>query len=322
MSQSKQRRTVNPIPFIANRADPYILRHVDGRYYYTASVPEYDRIMLRSADSLDGLRSAPETVVWSKHDSGDMSYHIWAPELHWLDGVWYLYFAAGRADDIWHIRPYVLQCRGSDPLSAQWRESGIPKRKDNFSFNDFSLDMTVFTHAGRRYAVWAEKVNTGRKISNLYIAEMETPLSLKTQQVLLATPSYDWERIGFWVNEGPAFISSQSKLCITYSASETGADYCIGLLWADVDSDLLDPQSWHKERQPILETCQKIGLYGPGHNSFFHDKNGNTVCAYHARTYKNITGDPLNDPNRHTYLMPVSWRNGLPVLDYDAQSAF
>ena len=46
--------------------------------------------------------------------------------------------------------------------------------------------------------VWAEKVGVGKQISNLYIGEMETPYKLKTVQVLLTSPDYDWERVGFW----------------------------------------------------------------------------------------------------------------------------
>lgn len=55
-----------------------------------------------------------------------MSCHVWAPELHWLDGAWYLYFAAGDIDDVWNIRPYVLRCEGGDPLTGTWREEGLP----------------------------------------------------------------------------------------------------------------------------------------------------------------------------------------------------
>ena len=68
---------------------------------------------------------------------------------------------------------------------------------------------------GRRYAVWAEKVNVGKKISNLYIAEMATPTRLKTAQVLLTTPDYAWERQGFWVNEGPAVIQRGGRVFLT-----------------------------------------------------------------------------------------------------------
>lgn len=34
--------------WIAQRADPYVIRHTDGIYYFTASVPAYDRIVLRA----------------------------------------------------------------------------------------------------------------------------------------------------------------------------------------------------------------------------------------------------------------------------------
>ena len=47
-------------PFIPQRADPYILHHKDGSYFFTASVPEYDRIVLRRASTLAGLRDAEE----------------------------------------------------------------------------------------------------------------------------------------------------------------------------------------------------------------------------------------------------------------------
>ena len=80
-------------PWIMRRADPYVYRHTDGSYYFTASLPEYDGIALRRADTLYGLKDAEEIRIWNKHTSGIMSFHIWAPELHYLDGKWYIYFA-------------------------------------------------------------------------------------------------------------------------------------------------------------------------------------------------------------------------------------
>ena len=307
-------------PFIARRADPYVLNQ-GGKWYFTASVPEYDRIALRAADSLEGLRDAAETVVWRAHESGDMSQHIWAPALHVLDGRWYIYFAASRKDDIWALRPWVLRCEGDDPVVGPWVECGMLKRADGdeFSFTDFSLDMTVFEHNQRRYCVWAEKVSVGRKISNLYIAEMADPLTLKTPQMLLTSPSYAWERHGFWVNEGPTFIAHEGRVYIAYSASDTGPAYCMGLLWADGEADLMDISAWHKLNRPVCTTDAARGLYGPGHNTFFTDGDGAVYTAYHARQYDEIIGDPLYDPNRHCYIMALSFKDGLPVFDADNQ---
>lgn len=306
-------------PWILQRADPYVYKHKDGQYYFTASVPDYDRIVLRRAGSLSGLSKAGEVTIWVKHESGPMSIHIWAPELHYLDGCWYIYFAGGDKDDIWNIRPYILECRDEDPLTGTWRELGKMQRsdKDEFSFEAFSLDGTVFENKGKRYYVWAEKVGVGKQISNLYIAEMESPYKLKTVQVLLTTPDYDWERVGFWVNEGPAVIKHNGKIYVTYSASETGAAYCMGMLTAREEDDLLDPRSWKKEREPVLCTNEALGIYGPGHNSFTRDENGEPVMVYHARKEKEITGNPLYNPNRHAMLMKIDWApDGRPVFSY------
>ena len=308
-------------PWILQRADPYVYRHTDGTYYFTASVPAYDRIVLRKSSTLDGLKDAGETTVWVKHDTGIMSKHIWAPELHYLMGKWYIYYAGGDIADEWAIRPYVLECQGQDPVKDPWVEKGKMKRAegDVFSFEAFSLDATVFCNKGKYYYVWAEKVSVGPQISNLYIAEMENPCQLKTIQVLLTTPDYDWERVGFWVNEGPAVIKHQGKIYLTFSASETGAAYCMGMLTADEDADLLDPRSWSKDRYPVLKTDAEKGIYGPGHNSFTTDEEGNPVMVYHARTEEKIEGNPLYNPNRHAMLMKVRWDEvtGRPVFSYD-----
>ena len=306
-------------PWILQRADPYVYKHTDGTYYFTASIPAYDGIVLRHSDTLAGLKDAEEVRVWQKHDKGIMSEHIWAPELHYLEGKWYIYYAGGDIDDVWAIRPYILECADQDPMTGNWVEKGKMTRaeEDEFSFEAFSLDGTVFENRGKHYYIWAEKVGVGKQISNLYIAEMENPCKLKTVQVLLTTPDYDWERIGFWVNEGPAVIHHDGKIYMTYSASETGAAYCIGMLSISEDADLLDPAMWKKERYPVLETNAEKGIYGPGHNSFTEDEQGNPIMVYHARTEEKIEGNPLYNPNRHAMLMKLTWgEDGRPVFKY------
>ncbi|MCR5107808.1 MAG: family 43 glycosylhydrolase [Lachnospiraceae bacterium] len=306
-------------PWILQRADPYVIKAEDKTYYFTASVPEYDRIILRSSDTLSGLRDANEKEIWHRHESGPMSKHIWAPEIHFLFGKWYIYYSGGDKDDIWAIRPYVLECSGNDPMNDEWVEKGKIKcaPEDEFSFRAFSLDATVFEVNGKWYYIWAEKVGVGRQISNLYIGRMKNGYSLETVQVLLTTPDYDWERHGYWVNEGPAVIQRNGKVFVTYSASDTGIHYCMGMLTADADSDLLDPLSWKKERYPVLSSSSKHTVYGPGHNSFTTDDEGNDIMVFHARIETEITGDPLYNPNRHAMLMPVRWKDGRPYFSYE-----
>lgn len=307
-------------PFIEQRADPYVYRHDDGNYYFTASVPDYDKIILRKSPTLLGLKDAEEKCIWTKHESGDMSKHIWAPELHYLDGKFFIYFAASRAEEIWRLRPYILECLGPDPMTDEWVERGMIQRSDDdiYSFKSFSLDSTILENKGEYYYIWAEKVSVGIGISNLYIAKMKSPTKLSTPQVLLTTPDYDWERVDIWVNEGPAVIKKDGKIFLTYSASATGECYCLGMLSINEDADLLDPRAWQKEKKPVLASDREKGFYGPGHNSFTKLPDGRDVCVFHARTYLEIEGDPLYDPNRHTMLMEVKWNDkSYPVFDYE-----
>ena len=320
MNKNNYKETAYNRPFIKNRADPQIYRSESGMYYFTGSVPEYDRIILRQSASLSGLPFAKERTLWQKHETGPQSIHIWAPELHQLWGKWYIYYAAGDKADIWNIRPYVLECMGNDPFTDEWRELGSmqPAKSDEFSFRAFSLDATIIEYEQDYYYIWAEKTGVGKMISNLYIAKMESPCRLATDQVLLSTPDYLWERHGFWVNEGPAVLRGNGQLFLTYSASDTSQFYCMGMLSIKEGADLLDPQNWKKQKTPVLKTSEAYGIFGPGHNSFVKsDDNSSDLCVFHGRMYDEIIGDPLYDPNRHTMILKVIWdSSGMPIFDF------
>jgi GH43 family beta-xylosidase len=305
-------------PLVEQRADPWVHLHTDGYYYLIATVPEYDRIELRRARTLEGLRTAVPKDIWTKYDSGPMSHHIWAPELHRIDDKWYVHFAAGRAEAIWDIRMYVLENASANPLEGEWIEKGQIKTR----WETFSLDATTFEHRGVRYLVWAQKDPDIKGNTNLYIARMDTPWSIVQPQVMLTKPEYDWEQIGYWVNEGAAVLIRNGRVFITYSASATDSNYCMGLLTADADSNLLDPNSWTKSPRPVFATWSVTGQYGPGHNSFTTTPDGTTdIMVYHARNYRRIEGEALRDPNRHTRAQVLEWNSdgtpnfGVPVPD-------
>lgn len=306
-------------PLVRQRADPQVTLQPDGYYYFTATVPEYDRIELRRARTLDGLGAAEPTVAWRMHASGPMSHHIWAPELHRIDGKWYLYVTAGRADAIWDIRLYVLENGAADPFQGEWVEKGQIRT----GWESFSLDATTFALDGRRYLVWTQRgPGPGKQPTNIYIARMDTPWSIAGAATMLSTPQYAWEKVRYDVNEAPAVLVRNGRVFITYSASATDANYCMGLLTAPASSNLLDAASWSKSPVPVLASSDASGQYGPGHNSFTTTPDGKTdILVYHARNYREIVGDPLKDPNRHTRAQVIHWRAdgtpdfGTPVAD-------
>lgn len=100
-------------PWILQRADPYVF-FKDGYYYFTASVPTYDGIILRRSKTLNGLAEAEEKEVWHKHESGLMSEHVWAPEIHYLfgNGTFILQLAKRKISGIsalmyWSVRDRI-----------------------------------------------------------------------------------------------------------------------------------------------------------------------------------------------------------------------
>lgn len=304
-------------PILRQRADPHVLLHQDGWYYCTATAPEYDRIELRRAKSLGGLAKADAKVVWRKHDKGPMSHHIWAPEIHSFDGKWYLYFAASRAEAIWDIRMYVLENPSPNPLNGTWTEKGQMK----MNWESFTLDGHPFVHKGTRYFTWAQSV-AGTPGTSVFIAKMDTPWSITGTQVAITRPDLPWERRGHNVNEAPFVIQRNGRVFLTYSASATDANYCLGLLTADEDADLLNPASWSKSPEPVFKSDPATRQFGPGHNCFTTSPDGRTIYhVYHARNYEKIQGEPLHNPDRATRAQVLRWKPdgtpdfGTPVAD-------
>jgi GH43 family beta-xylosidase len=297
-------------PLIEQCADPWCMFHTDGYYYFTATAPEYDRIELRRAKTIAGLAKTEPKVIWRKHESGPMSYHIWAPEIHYIFGKWYIYFAAGRADDIWAIRMYVLECATPNPLEGEW----IEKAQLKTHWESFSLDATTFEHRGLHYLVWAQHDPQIGGNTNLYIASMNNPWSIIGPQVMITKPEYPWEIIRFRVNEGPAALIRNDRVFLTYSASGTDHNYCMGLLTAPGNANLLDAKSWTKSPVPVFKSSPANSQYGPGHNSFTTTPDGKIdLLVYHARNYKEIQGDPLQNPDRHTRVQILGWKpDGTP----------
>jgi GH43 family beta-xylosidase len=247
-----------------------------------------------------------------------MSANIWAPEIHYIDGKWYIYYAAAREDAIFDHRMYVIENDSANPLEGNWVEKGQVKT----DWESFSLDATSFEHNGQRYYVWAQRDPKIEGNSNLYISKMVNPWTIEGPQVMITTPEYDWETIGFLVNEGAAVLKRNGKIFISFSASATDYNYCMGLLTADENSDLLDPSSWVKTEGPVFKTNEENSQYGPGHNSFTVSEDGTQdILIYHARNYREIVGDPLWDPNRHTRAQVFTWNEdgtpnfGVPVPD-------
>jgi GH43 family beta-xylosidase len=117
------------------RADPHVWKTPDGTYYFVATVPEYDRLEIRRSKTINGIKKAAPVVIWRKHETGPMGNHIWAPELHRIDGKWYIYFAAGSAERNGKSVNTLYQIVRKIP------PKGSGKRKERLSANGTNLPL-------------------------------------------------------------------------------------------------------------------------------------------------------------------------------------
>jgi len=123
----------------------------------------------------------------------------------------------------------------ADPMQGEWVEKG----KIETPWDSFSLDATAFSHRGVDYLVWAQNKPSTHGNTNLYIAELENPWTLGSEPVLISRPEYNWEQQRYWVNEGAYVIHRNGRLFMTYSASATDHNYCMGLLVAEEGADVI-----------------------------------------------------------------------------------
>lgn len=268
-------------PLLPTGPDPWIL-YEDGYYYYTNTLG--DRLKIWRTKSIQNLSSADTATVWRAPSEGSNSVNIWAPEIHRLDGKWYIYYTASDiADEGDHNRwVFVLENKNEDPMKSEWVDKG--KVNTNYS----GLDGSVFDHLGKRYFMYSAYIGPQ---SVLCIAEMINPWTIRAKQPELAFPKYEWEKQGGrQILEGPQMLKGpKDKLFIIYSASACWADeYSLGMLTANKDADLLSPDSWIRSEKPVFQQAPENNVYATGHNSFFKSPDGTEDwILYHANTGAN-----------------------------------
>jgi GH43 family beta-xylosidase len=224
-------------------ADPWVWRHTDGRYYLTMTTGR--NLTVVRSETLSGLGGGERKVVWTPPEFGPASRNLWAPELHQIDGKWYLYYAADDGDNARH-RMYVLENEAADPFLGAFRWKGKLSAPGE---DRWAIDGTVFRAGGTLYFLWSGWEGDEDVRQLLYLAPMRDPWTLAGPRVEISRPTLPWEVRGAppAVNEGPEVLVRGGSVFVVYSASGSWTDhYCLGLLSAPAGANLLDPASWTK----------------------------------------------------------------------------
>jgi len=289
----------NPIAPSGN--DPWLIFH-EGYYYYCLS--EKGGVCVARIKNIYDLNKAELVRVWLPPSGTNYSREIWAPELHYLNGEWYIYFAADDGKNENH-RMYVLKGTTQNPLDEFEFMGQITDESDKWA-----IDGTVMQYNDKLYFVWSGWMLNVNVSQLLYIAEMSDPCTISSRRVKISSPEKSWELVGNpTINEGPVAIEHNGTMHIVYSASGSWTDdYCLGLLTLTGD-DPLSPDSWTKSSKPILSKSKKV--FGPGHCSFTTSPDGSqTWVIYHANK---VSGTGW--AGRSAWAQLVTWdENNYPVI--------
>ncbi len=229
-----------------------------GGWYYYSESRQKRQIFIRRSRTIAGIGQDPGVCVWTAPAGGKNSNNLWAPELHLIDGKWFIYYAADDGKNA-HHRMWVLESEGSDPR-------GRYRCRGRLETNGWAIDGTVMGLGdGRRYFVWSGWPGRRNGQQNLYLAPMKDPVTIAEPRVLLAAPDQAWERVEMPICEGPQVLRRNGDLFIVYSASGSWTpDYCLGLLHNNT-KDVLNPAAWRKHGPVFKKTNQ---VWGVGHCSF------------------------------------------------------
>lgn len=275
-------------PLLPTGPDPWVTT-ANGFYYYM-NTTGHDLTIRRTRDITD-LAHADVKTVWTAPATGPYSKDIWAPELHQLDGKWYIYFAADDGANENH-RIYVIENDSADPLDGTWTFRG----KVSDATDRWAIDPTVFQDHGRTYELWSGWEGATDGEQRIYIARLKNPWTVGSRRTLLSYPQYPWEHVGDLpdrpamphvnVNEGPEILTHGDRIFLVYSASACWTDYYeLGVLEAHSGKNLLKAKSWTKFDHPFFKQDLEHSVFGPGHNAFFKSPDGmEDWIIYHANS--------------------------------------
>jgi GH43 family beta-xylosidase len=294
-------------PLLVVGPDPWVIQKA-GWYYYMHTTG--NSIVIRKTKAITALKDATAQVVWKPDANGTHSKNIWAPELHYLNKKWYIYYTAGSTKDLATQRTFVLENAAADPTTGSWTDKG---QIGDTSANYFAIDGTILTYKGKNYFIWSGHISASDNTQRLYIARMANPWTLATARVEISSPQYDWEKIGTpHVNEGPEILkNAQDEVFLIYSGSGCWTDdYTLGQLRLKRKGDPLVPAHWEKAAQPVFAKSAANSAFGPGHNGFFKSADGKEDwIIFHANP---LAGQGCGNA-RSPRIQPFTWKaNGAP----------
>src|SRR5215212_3681585 len=212
---------------VAQGADPWVVRQGDSHYFIES---RDNGIFVYKTDKLTELKQNPARV-WTAPNTGWNQGNVWAPELHFIDGRWYIYYAAGRVPGAPFIyqRAGVLESVGEDPQGPYTDKgmlyTGTAVGTDTTVY--WAIDLTVGRINGQLYGVWSGwevNASTDRTPQHLYIARMSNPWTISSDRLKLISPDADPMNPANFVKSGPVFQAAPGVYGVGHNSFTTSPD--------------------------------------------------------------------------------------------------
>jgi len=272
-----------------------MFRHDD--YYYMTYTNNVNVTLWRSK-SLTDWASAESKTIFQPEPNMPYSTDLWAPEIHNIDGSWWVIFTADPNYDspppeveMWceyncpavNHRMFTAVGDGADPWTAQYRY-----HSELETYDQFAIDGTYFQHKDQLYHIyscWYHKYDGWP--ANLCITKLSDPsttVSPFSERQVISVPDHAWEKTPFGratndrlsSNEGPQQLTNPTtgQQFLIYSAARSdNRNYCLGQLEL-VGDDPMNPSDWRKHPYPVFYQNPSVSAYGVGHASFTTSPDG------------------------------------------------
>ncbi len=305
---------------IADYADPSVI-YRDGWYYYSFA-KDYlglPAVWIAKAANIYDLGNVEPSLIWAQALSNDGKeiLNLWAPQLYYFDGTWYLYTTCdiGLEYNISARRmPIIWVAKTSDAV-GEYTYHGLMNNLDTDVYS--YLSPRFIEMDGRRFLIcggfWrAEDKAVGKHIQRMFIGEMSDPLTMSGKMNLISSPQYSFEG---GIMEGPFPVKSPSgTLYVLFAAGHTRTDeYCTGIMkfTGTKASELTNASYWTKYEEPLQFASYDAGVLSPGALVVTTTPSGNKQLAvYHAKEY-HYSAYTM----RRLYVQELTFVNDFPTMD-------
>lgn len=304
-------------------ADPSVTYR--NGYYYYVTVDSNNKILVRKSPSLEDLLNGGYngwgdgidfTTVYdpkapSANYSSALAKKVWAPELEYLNGKWYIYVSgcssssSGENGQVMDERMFVLECNSQDPTGS-WKTP--VQLEPSVVSGKYAIDGHAFYYKGQLYYTFSGRTTNSELVSpRIFICTMNSPTSVNNDAVNISKNSP--------LEEGPCTLVDGNDLYLMYSvgnyAGDTrdNKDYHVDYYKCS-NKNPMSAGNWTQGGTAIWHSPSN-DVYCTGHNHIFKNADGSWWTSYHGVVGTDDIGEEEYLAKRRVMVQPISVTEGV-----------